>query len=64
MMWEYKRLYLGDPMHPYALNQLNAAGKEGWELVQVFQFDGIVKRRVVDVQSKNPPPSSVNMWDK
>lgn len=45
--WEYKRIYVGDPMQPYALAQMNAAGQDGWEVIQICEFDAWVKRKIV-----------------
>lgn len=45
--WESRRIYIGDPLQPYAQEQINRAGAEGWELVQIIGFDAWVKRRAV-----------------
>lgn len=44
--WESKRIYIGDPLQPYAQDQINRAGKDGWELVQIIGFDAWVKRKI------------------
>lgn len=46
--WESKRIYIGDPLQPYAQEQINRAGAEGWELVQIIGFDAWVKRKIVN----------------
>ncbi|MDP2410332.1 MAG: hypothetical protein Q8M26_08605 [Pseudolabrys sp.] len=44
--YEYRRIYVGDPFQPYAQDQMNAAGKEGWEIFQVIENDALARRKI------------------
>lgn len=42
---EHKRIYIGPPEQPYAQDQINVAGRDGWQLVQIIGNDAWVKRK-------------------
>jgi hypothetical protein len=44
--FEHRRIYIGPANQPYAQDQINRAGSEGWELVQIIGHDAWVKRRM------------------
>lgn len=44
--FEYKRIYVGNPLQPYAQDQMNAAGKDGWEIFQVIENDALARRKI------------------
>ena len=46
--FEYKRIYVGDPLQPYAQAQMNRAGLDGWEIFQVIGNDALARRKIVD----------------
>lgn len=42
--YAHKRFYIGDQQSHYAQMVLDAAGNDGWQLVQIMQHDAWMKR--------------------
>jgi hypothetical protein len=49
--FEYKKLYIGDKHSAYAADVLNSAGAEGWEAINIMEYDAWFKREIPNVES-------------